>query len=68
MLMIWGFALASTLDQAPSHLQSDFDAVQHTLSDLKFVLNAEKCTLRMITKRKSAHSNSCSITTLQGLE
>ncbi len=62
------YSSASTLDQARSHLQSDFDAVQHTLSNLKFVLHAEKSKLMIFTKRKSAHSNSCSITTLQGLE
>ncbi len=61
------YSSASTLDQAVSHLQYDFDAVQHTLSDLKLVLNTEKSKL-MFTKRKSAHSNPCSITTLQGLE
>ncbi len=62
------YSSASTLDQAVSHLQSDFDAVQHTLSDLKLVLHAEKSKLMMFTKIKSAHSNSCSITTLEGLE
>ncbi len=61
------YSSVSTLDQAVSHLQSDFDAVLHTLSDLKLVLNAEKSKL-MFTKRKSAHSNSCSVTNLQGLE
>ncbi len=29
------YSSAPTLDQAVSHLQSEFDAVQHTLSDLK---------------------------------
>ncbi len=62
------YSSAPTLHQAVSHLQSEFDAVQHTLSDLKLVLNAEKSKLMMFTKRKSAHSNSSSITTLQGLE
>ncbi len=62
------YSSASTLDQAVSHLQSDFDAVQHTLSNLKLVLNAEKSKLMMFTKSKSAHSNSCSIATLQGLK
>ncbi len=62
------YSSASALGQAVSHLQSDFDAVQHTRSDLKLVLNAEKSKRMMFTKRKSAHLNSCSITTLQGLE
>ncbi len=44
------YSSASTLDQALNHFQSDFDAVQHTLSDLKLVLNAEKCKLMMFTK------------------
>ncbi len=58
------YSSAPTLDQAVSHLQSDFDAVQHTLSNFKLFLNADKSKLMMFTKRKSAHSNSCSITTL----
>ncbi len=62
------YSSAPTLDQAVSHLQSDFDAVQHTLSDLKLVLNADKSKRTIFTKIKFAHSNSCSITTLQGLE
>ncbi len=62
------YSSAPTLDQAVSHLQSDFDAVQHTLSDLKLVLNADKSKRTIFTKIKSAHSNSCSITTLRGLE
>ncbi len=61
------YSSSSTLDLARSHLQSDCDAVQHTLSDLK-LLNAEKSKLMKLTKRKYAHSNSCSVTTLQGLE
>ncbi len=50
------YSSASTLDQAVSHLQSDFDAVQCTLSDLKLVLNAEKSKRMMFTKIKSAHA------------
>ncbi len=42
---------ASTLDQAVNQLQSYFDAVQHTLNDLKLILNAEKSKLMMCTKR-----------------
>ncbi len=56
------------MDQALSPLQSDLDAVQHALSDLKLVPNAEKSKFMMFKKRKCAHSNSCSITTLRGLE
>lgn len=56
----------SMLDQTLSHLQSDFIAVQHTLRYLKLVLSAEKSKLRMFSNRKSALSNSCSVTTLQG--
>ncbi len=51
------YSSASTLDHAVSHLQSDFDTVRHTLSDVKLVLNAEKSELMMFTKRKSGHSN-----------
>ncbi len=62
------YSSASTLDQTMSHHQPDFDEVQQTLSDLKLVLNAEKTKLMMFTKRKSAYSNICSITTLHGSE
>ncbi len=47
------YSSSSTLDLARSHLQSDCDAVQHTLSDLK-LLNAEKSTYKAYKKKVCA--------------
>ncbi len=49
LMMMVIYSSSSTLDLARSHLQSDCDAVQHTLSDLK-LLNAEKSLIKL-TKR-----------------
>lgn len=62
------YCCAPSLTQAIAHLQNAFNMVQHTLLQLKLVLNADKTKCMLFTGHQNRSLNIPSVITLDGRE